>query len=457
MLEVRTFDTTSLGDRSYLVDDGEVAVVIDPQRDIDRFLQAAQQRGVRITHVLETHVHNDYVSGGLELCRRTGATYVLAADEQLAFDHHGVRDGELVESGDITLRVLHTPGHTPHHVSYELRDGDRTVGVFTGGSLLYGAVGRPDLISPAMTDELAHAQYRSANRIAAELPAETPIHPTHGFGSHCASVTEDILRDGTIADEQQRNPVLTLSEDDFIEELLSGLHPWPAYYAHMGPANAKGPDPLDLAPPRALDLADLRRHLDDGHWVVDLRSRRAYAKRHVHGTINVELRDDLPTYLGWVFPWDSPLVLLADNAEDIAEAQVMLARIGIDHPSGAATGGPDDWTDHDDALTAFTVVDWNDLAEREAAGDQPFVLDVREAWEFESSHHPRAVNVPFYELPDRMGELPDEDIWVYCGTGGRTAVACSLLERAGRSPVMIDDFALPGDTPWDDAAAALTG
>ena len=456
MLKVHTFDTPSLGDRSYLVDDGEVAVVVDPQRDVDRFLRAAEERGVRITHVLETHVHNDYVSGGLELCGRTGATYVLSADEHLAFDHHGVRDGDEVASGGIVLRVLHTPGHTPHHLSYELRDGETTVGVFTGGSLLYGAVGRPDLISPAMTDELAHAQYRSARRIATELPDTTPIHPTHGFGSHCASATEEVLRDGTIADEQQRNPVLTLSEDDFIEELLTGLHPWPAYYAHMGPANAKGAGPVDLSMPRPLDADDLRRHLDDGHWVVDLRTRRAFARQHLAGTVNVELRDDLPTYLGWVIPWDTPLVLLADTADDITEAQTMLARIGLDRPAGAATGGPADWAVDDDALARWRVVDWDDLAESEAGGDEPFVLDVREAWEYGSSHHPRALNVPFHQLPHRMAEVPvDQDVWVYCGTGGRTAVACSLLERAGRRPVFVDDFALPGETPWDDARQAV--
>lgn len=447
MVEVVTVETPSLGDRSYLVHDGSHGVVIDPQRDIDRFLVAARDADVTITHVLETHVHNDYVSGGLELSRLTGATYGLAARDEVAFDRLTIGDGDEIVTGSVRLRALHTPGHTPTHLAYVLIDDGDAVAGFTGGSLLYGAVGRPDLISEDLTRQLAHAQYRSVRSLAATLRDDAAIHPTHGFGSHCATVTDEILRDGTLADERARNPALTAAEDDFVEELLAGLHPYPAYYVHMGPRNAAGPTPADLSAPRALDARDLRRHVAAGRWVVDLRTRRAYAAGHLRGTVNVELRNDLPTYLGWVFPWDTGFVLLAETADDVTEAQRMLTRIGLDRPAGAATGDPDGWIADPADRRSWDVASWTDVAEARRSGAEMVVVDTRERWEFDSGHHPAALHVPFYEIPQRLDDLPAGPVWIYCATGNRATVAASLLANVGREVVLIDDFCLPGDRP----------
>jgi hydroxyacylglutathione hydrolase len=446
-LEIVTFETPSLGDRSYLVHDGTTGVVIDPQRDIDRVLEVIEDADVEVTHVLETHVHNDYVSGGLELSRTVGAHYGVAAADQLGFDRLPIQDGDEIVSGKLRLRALHTPGHTPTHLSYLLVDDGEAVAGFTGGSLLYGAVGRPDLISTDLTRQLAIAQYRSVNALVGHLRDDAAIHPTHGFGSHCATVTDAILRDGTVADERTRNPAIVLPEDRFVEALLAGLHPYPAYYAHMGPANSAGPAPIDLSPPRSLDAPALREHLSTGHWVVDLRTRRAYAASHVRGTVNVELRDDLPTYLGWILPWHTPVVLLGETDMDVAEAQRLLARIGLDRVAGAATGGPERWSDDPAAGRSWPVADWDDVAEARRAGQPVVVLDTRERWEFDSGHHPAAIHVPFYEIPDRINELPDGELWIYCATGNRATVAASLLANAGREVVLIDDFCLPGDRP----------
>jgi hydroxyacylglutathione hydrolase len=198
-LRVETIETTSLGDRSYLLDDGRTAVVVDPQRDIDRITGLLEQRGLRLSHVVETHVHNDYVSGGLELARTTGATYVLAGGDDLSFGYQPVADGDVLEAGRMRLRVLHTPGHTHHHVSYVLHNADGHIrGVFTGGSMLYGATGRTDLVRPEDTRQLTHAQYHSVRRLAAELPADSPVYPTHGFGSFC-SATPTIGEASTVA------------------------------------------------------------------------------------------------------------------------------------------------------------------------------------------------------------------------------------------------------------------
>lgn len=273
MIHVETIETPSLGDRSYLATDGEVAVVIDPQRDVDRVLELARRRGVRISHVLETHIHNDYVTGGLELADRMNATYVLAAGDDVAFDRFAVGDGDVLETGGMRLRVLHTPGHTHHHVSYLLADADGQVhGVFTGGSMLYGATGRTDLVGPEFTNELTRAQFSSVRRLASELPGSAEIFPTHGFGSFCSAMPTS-GHATTIGEQQRVNPALTLDEQDYVNTLLAGLDAYPAYYAHMGPINRQGPAPVDLSRPKPVDPAELRRRIDVGEWVVDLRER----------------------------------------------------------------------------------------------------------------------------------------------------------------------------------------
>ena len=240
-VEVIAIDTPALGARSYLAHDGEAALVVDPQRDIDRVLALAAARGVRITHVFETHIHNDYVTGGLALTLATGAAYHVNAADPVAYDRVPVSDGQVIEVSPVMrARVLATPGHTFTHLSYALEAAGHVHAVFTGGSLLYGSTGRPDLLGAAHADELARAQYASAHRMAAGLPADTDVYPTHGFGSFC-SATQSAGNASTIGREQRANPVLTLDEERYVRELLAGLDAYPAYYAHMGPANAAGP------------------------------------------------------------------------------------------------------------------------------------------------------------------------------------------------------------------------
>ena len=191
-IDIEVIETSSLGDRSYLATDGEVAVAVDPQRDIDRILDLVDRRGVRVTHVLETHVHNDYVTGGLELSRVTGATYVVGAGDEVEFDRLAVSDGDVITTGGLQLRVLHTPGHTHHHVAYVLYDNATAEvrAVFTGGSMLFGATGRTDLVGPEHTDDLTHAQFRSVRRLAEEIPGSAEVLPTHGFGSFCSATPD---------------------------------------------------------------------------------------------------------------------------------------------------------------------------------------------------------------------------------------------------------------------------
>ena len=436
-MHISIVDTSGLGDRSYLIDHDGVAVVVDPQRDIDRVLALAEERGVTITHVLETHIHNDYVTGGLELSRTVGAEYVVPAGDDVAYDRRPARDGEIIDAGPIRLRVIHTPGHTHHHVSYALQDDAGTVhGVFTGGSMLHGTTGRTDLLGADHTQGLTHAQYHSVRRLADELPADTAVYPTHGFGSFC-SATPASGDASTIADELRTNPALTNDEQDYVDQLLAGLSDYPAYYAHMGVVNADGPAPVDLSLPQPVDAVELRRSIDAGEWVVDLRSRTAFAAGHLAGSRGFELSESFVTYLGWLYEWGEPLTLIGENTDQIAQARRELVRIGIDKLGGAAAGGIDDLRSGR-PLRSYRVASFRHLAEELDSGDV-VVLDVRQRQEFDGGHVPGALNIPLHELVNRIGEVPEGEVWVHCASGYRSSIAASLIDRAGRTVVLIDD------------------
>ena len=437
MTEIIAIDTPSLGDRSYLAHDGTVAVVIDPQRDIDRVLDLAAEAGVTITHVFETHLHNDYVTGGLALAAATGAAYHVNRADQVGFDRVPVSDGDIIDVTSSTrVRVLATPGHTFTHLSYVLLADGQPPAVFTGGSLLYGSTGRPDLLGAGHSGALARAQYASAHRLTHLLPEESGIYPTHGFGSFC-SATQSQGDASTLGRERRTNPVLTLGEQDYVESLLAGLDAYPAYYAHMGPANAAGPAGADLSAPRRADAAEVLTRIQAREWVADLRTRTAFAAGHVAGTFSFPLDGSFATYLGWLIPWGTPLTLLGETPEQVAEAQRELARIGIDRPAAAATGGPDQWADGR-PLRSYPVADFADT-EAVRHHRPVVVLDVRRNLEWAESHLEGAVHIPLHELPARLSEVPAGEVWVHCRSGYRAAVAASFLDAAGRTVVAIDD------------------
>lgn len=445
MPEIITIETPGLGDRSYLAHDGEVGVVIDPQRDIERMTSAAADAGVRITHVLETHIHNDYVTGGYELARAVGAAYGVADADRVSFDRLPVTDGGDIATGGLVLTPMHTPGHTPWHMSYALADaGAAPAAVFTGGSLLFGAVGRTDLISPDMTERLTRAQYRSARLLAGTLPETALVYPTHGFGSFCSAAAPAGGNASTIGRQRRVNTALTSDEETFVRELIAGLGAYPRYYAHMDPINRSGPDGPVLTPPAPAGSLEIRRRINAGEWVVDLRKRRAFAALHVAGTVSVELGDRFATYLGWILPWDAPLTLIADSPGEIAEAQLQLSRIGIDRLAAVGVGGTARLSGG--MAASYEVVGFPALAAAWTKADL-VILDVRAPEEWRAGHLRDSVNIPFWELADRAGELPPGTVWVHCASGFRAAIAASILQRAGRQVVQIDD-------DWSRAAEA---
>ncbi|MGW3493037.1 rhodanese-like domain-containing protein [Streptomyces sp. NPDC001020] len=438
MFFVDTIELPGLGNRSYLAGGAQTAVAVDPPRDIEQVIAAAARRGVRISHVVETHLHNDYVSGGLELARISGATYLVPAAAHVSFERTPVHDGDTVEvDAGLTLRALATPGHTPHHTSYVLEDSGAAVAVFTGGSLLIGTVGRPDLVEPRLTEQLARAQHTSAHRLAAELADDTPVLPTHGFGSFCSSIQASGT-ETTIGREKEVNDALVRDVDTFVADLLAGLEDIPAYYAHMGPINAAGPAPIDLTPPALADADDIAARLAAGEWVVDLRSRVAFAEGHLAGSYNFDADGQLATYLAWLVPWGKPVTLLAGSPEQLAAAQRELARVGIDRPAAAAVGGPASWVREGEEPASFPRATFADLADRRAGGDV-VVLDVRRDSERADGHVEGSVHIPIHTLHRRLDEVPAGEVWVHCAGGMRAAIAASLLDATGRAVVAVDD------------------
>lgn len=447
--ELLVIETPNLGDRSYLVIAGGSAVVVDPQRDIDRVHALLAERDVTVTHVVETHVHNDYVSGGLVLAEELGAQYVVPRGHQYHFDAVEAGDGTTFASGPMTWRVLHTPGHTPHHISFAMSLDGQDQAVFTGGSLLFGSVGRPDLIGPDATEGLAHAQWHSVRRLVSDVAGTAAVYPTHGFGSFC-SATATVGVASTVQQQAASNPAALLDEDEFVTELLAGLDAYPAYYKHMGPANERGARAIDLSPADTADAGELRRRIDAGEWVVDLRSRKLWAAEHLRGSLSFDTEANAITYLGWLIPWGTPLTLLGASQEQITEFQRELVRIGIDRPASQNVGDPKQWAAADDLATAERL-SFVELAAALQQDPHRIVVDARRRTEWQDGHVASARHVPLHEFPDQLGQLrawsqaaahagTDARVWISCGSGFRATVAGSLLARAGIPAVIIDDM-----------------
>jgi len=446
-VQVVVIETPQLGNRSYLVHDGDVALLVDPQRDIDRVEEIAAAEAVRITHVAETHLHNDYLSGGVHLAAKLGAAYLLNGADDVGFDRQPVADGDELTVGSLRVRVVATPGHTHNHLSYVVTAGDEQA-VFSGGSLLYGSVGRTDLLGPDHTDQLTRAQYGSVHRLVAAAADHAALYPTHGFGGFCSSGPATATDTSTIGDQKRDNHALTdEDEDHFVESLVAGLGTYPSYYAHLGTLNRKGVDPVDLSIPEPLDTQRLRSRLADGQWVVDLRDRVAFADEHLQGTVSVEYGDgsSFTTFLGWTLPWGDPITVVGGR-EEVESAVRDLSRIGIDSLHVAIGDRPEQLVGGH-PLQSYPRAGWGELLEEQRAGHEPVVLDVRRDDEYAADHLQGAVHVPLHSLLERLDQVPRGTLWVHCGSGYRSGTAASILQRAGRDVVHID-------ADWDAAADA---
>ncbi len=442
-MEIKAFHTPGLGDTTYLVTHEDTGVLVDPQRDAERFLEAAEAAGVPVRYVLETHLHNDYVSGGYEAAHRARAKLVLPAAAGAAFDHVPAFHLEDLEVGDgLIIRPIHTPGHTPEHVSYLVLMNGQAVGLFSGGSLLAGSAGRTDLHGLPRARQLAILQHGSLRRLAS-LPDDVVVYPTHGAGSFCSASTSG-QGSSTIGNEKAHNPAL-LERDPaaFARVQLEGLQPYPRYYAHMGPINLLGPTPLPTNEPPTLTAPDLVG-LGDQVAVLDGRPREEFAAGHIPGSISIELGEQFGVWTGWLLPFNTPLVLVLAEGQDLDQAVVQLTRIGFDNVRGVIRELAE-WSANGRPLSQFETVAPEQFADAIARGHVDQILDVRSPAEWETGHIERSVHryVPDLVTLAPAEFSPEKPVWVACAGGYRATIAAGLLERAGFRPVVLSSGGVP--------------
>jgi hydroxyacylglutathione hydrolase len=453
-VDVRAIRTAGLGDTTYLLTHNGLGVVVDPQRDAERFLEQANAAGVRIRYVLETHVHNDYVSGGRELARRAQAELVLPAGAGVAFDHTPAFHLEDLEGEGLVVRPIHTPGHTPEHLSYLVVIDGRPVALFSGGSLLVGSAGRPDLLGVERAHQLALDQFHSVQRLA-RLPEELGLYPTHGEGSFCTASGAGRTT-STIGLEIRTNPLLQHhTAEAFASAQLAGLQPYPKYYAFMGGINTLGPEPRSKRAVPELDPAQVKAQSSDVH-VVDARSRTAFAIGHIPGARGVELADDFGTWVGWLLPFNAPVVLVLEPDQDLDEAVVQLGRIGFEQVRGVLRGMAA-WQAAGYSLAAYETVDVEGFARALTDGSARQVLDVRSPFEWATGSLPGAV---WRYVPDLAVDVPVElrqadPVWVVCASGFRASIAAGLLEGHGFRPVVLSDGGVADVARRVSAVAAI--
>ncbi|MDX3538145.1 MBL fold metallo-hydrolase [Streptomyces sp. MB09-01] len=426
-----------LGNSAYLVDLGDGrALAVDAARDLRALHAAAKQRGLRVTFAADTHLHADFLSGAAQLAHDDGAAVLASTAGMRAFAHRGLGDGDEVDLGGLTLRALATPGHTDEHLSFLLLDGDRELGVFTGGSLIVGSAARTDLLGADRAQELARAQYHSLKRLA-RLPDAVAVWPTHGAGSFC-SAPPGAERTTTIGAQKHANPLLAApDEDSFVAQLLGSLGSYPAYFDRLGEVNRRGPAVLAGAPLLpALDTQRVRTLLADGAQLVDVRPVADFAAGHIPGAISIPLRDQFATWLGWLLPDDAPLVFVTAPGQDLAEITWQALKIGYERLAGVLDGGMDAWTAQGGALETIALVCADRIAGRP-------VLDIRQKAEHTAGHIPGAIGIELGDLHARTDEAPAGAV-VACGHGERAMTAASLLQRAGHRNLAVLDGG-PGD------------
>lgn len=438
-----------LGNSTYLLDLGDGrALIMDPERDLRQVRAEASSRGLSIAYAVETHLHADFISGVAELAEIERATVLAPEVGHRGFAHTGLTDGQSVDMGRFTLQALHTPGHSPEHLSYLLLEDGDLAGIFTGGSLMVGTAGRTDLVSPDMTVPLARAQYRSLQRLM-DFPDTTPVWPTHGAGSFCSAGGSGD-RVTTIGAERATNPLLQVGgEDAFVDALLGTLGTFPEYFLRLGEINKRGPavlhDQPRLAPLSAAAVATL---IADGAQVIDARQPADYAAGHVPGSLSIPFRPVFATWLGWLATTAQPVVIVRSPEQDPTDIAVAAAKVGFDTLAGELEGGYPAWTQTHPGTGEVALLEPGQMIERLQAGDA--VLDIRQSGEYAAGHVPGAVNIELGYLADNLAAVPAGPVIVMCGHGERAMGGASILATSGRTGIAVFNG---GPADW----AAATG
>ena len=430
------FYLESLGHASYLVGDEKMgrALLLDPRRDVEVYLESARMHGLRIAHAIDTHGHNDYLSGLSEVRLRQDMEVLGFAGADLGYDHRSVADGEVIEMGDLAFEVLHTPGHSPEHVSlvvYDHARGEDPVLLLAGGALLVGDVGRPDLLgSPDGVAAAARASCHTIRRLLRRLGDHVAVYPTHVRGSLCGGNIGSRLST-TVGYERRTNPTLSRigSSEECLEESLrlDHLPAVPPYWRRMRGMNLTGPPAVDLWEPPALVPSEFRRHREAGAVVVDTRSPEAFAGGHIPGALNVGLGSSFSTWAGTVLPEGARVLLVLDGPAQLWEAAWQLLRVGYDLPEGWLSGGMAAWRAVAGEMDMLPMLDVHELRGR-IEGSTVNVVDVRQPAEWAAGHIEGATFITGADLPARLDQVPNHvPVAFICATGYRSTVAASLL------------------------------
>jgi len=454
-VKFQRFEVPGLAHYSYVLGAAGKAVIVDPKRDIDTYIEYARANDLTIAYILETHIHADYCSGAKELAEATGAELWLSAhdageDFVYKFPHHQFRDGEALEVGEMRIVALHTPGHTPEHLSFLVYDTKRSATtpmlMLSGDFVFVGSLGRPDLLGEAAKQKLAGQLYDSLNSKIAELPDGLEVHPAHGAGSMCGAGMGD--RPQTTLGYERLSNIFFADRDKqtFMQHILSTVPPFPDYYRRMKRVNSEGPHTVGVEPSRALALEEFRKAALNGeHVVIDLRRPEAFGGAHIPGAFNIGQAAIFPIWAAWVVPYDKPILLVGDASANYDEARRALIRVGLDDVRGYLKGGMTAWVEAGHEQAHVPQISVGELAALKGA--EPFILDVRADGEWNAGHIEGATHIMGGDLPTRAGELPrDRKIYAVCGGGYRSSVATSVLKRAGfRDVVNVDG----GMTAWN--------
>jgi hydroxyacylglutathione hydrolase len=436
------FFVEGLGCASYIVgcEAKGIAAVIDPDREVQKYLEAAENRGLKITHVIETHLHADHVSGNTDLAASTGADIYVHESSGAEYAHKQLKHEDVIELGNIRLRVIHTPGHTPESITLLVSDTTRAEEpwlALTGDTLFVGDIGRPDLVGVKAARGLANNMYESLFEKILPLHDSLLIYPGHGAGSLCGK-SIGAMRSTTLGFERKYNPSLSPRErDEFVEFAINGLPEQPGNHKRIKAMNRKGPQLLGKVEARPLNIQESIPHFQGGAGLLDTRSKDAYMQAHIPGSVHLEADSQLSNRMGFVFPPDVPIILLLDDPSEYEQVVYSLARVGYDNIVGYLSEGLDVWEKLGLPITAGDIKDvepreLHALIQSCNNGDCPVVVDVREPWEYRQGHVPGAVLIPLGQLVSRLNELsPEKPVAVICASGSRSQSAAALLGQKG--------------------------
>jgi len=431
---IQSFFVPGLAHLSYLLGGRGACAIIDPRRDVEEYMAMAKAMGMRITHILETHLHADFVSGHMDLAARTGAEIIAPRAGQGAFKHQPVGEGDAFQIEDMNIQVFDTPGHTPEHITYLVTDrsrGAEPAAIFCGDTLFVGDVGRPDLF-PGKANELAGKLFESLKKLKA-LPDHVLVLPAHGAGSLCGRAM-GAMRYSTIGYEKHYNAELQhKTVDAFRASLLSEMPEAPDHFSRCSDINRKGPVKLsELGMPKPLSPAEVNLFVKEGAITLDGRDYFAFGGAHIPGAWNIDMAGNFQTFSGWMLPPGSPFVLVLENEGRVQEAITMLHRVGLDRIEGWLEGGMHAWSVGGLPVAHVPQMSVRELAELSKQKPGPMILDVRGKLEYETLHLDGAVHMQAPDTRKRYGEIPrDKTVYVICNSGHRSSLACSVLKQHG--------------------------